>query len=329
MIAPMKARDLKPWLHWDAPDPFTGIGEYLTPAWAAEPKLDGCRAQLTLGATVNGFGGTRASSFPRLRDAVVPVLAGTVLDGELVAPARPGAAKALLGDTAGLFNSGPGRAAELQRCFGPATFHVFDVPVLAGVDITSQPWESRRECLDVVVAELRSRHPDCHVELVPTLPATGEAIRGVLGAGGEGVMLKRRGSRYQPGKRSGDWQKVKLFATADLVLTGFYTPGHNGVKGLVGSIEVAVMLPNGVLFPVASVGNMTAGMRRHLSNPDGSLRMGYTGRVVEVMAQLVTARRRLRHPHLVRFRPDKTSADCGADQLECFPKEVERPLFST
>ena len=43
----------------------------------------------------------------------------------------------------------------------------------------------------------------------------------------EGVVAKRLGSRYQPGRRPPDWRKIKLTNTQDCVILG-WTPGQGG-----------------------------------------------------------------------------------------------------
>ncbi len=55
-----------------------------------------------------------------------------------------------------------------------------------------------------------------------------------------------------------------------------------------------------------------------MSAVDGSLHVCWYGEVVEIMAQARTKSNRLRHAHLVRFRPDKVKAECTWDQLELF-----------
>lgn len=315
-LSPMKAQDLKPLLDWDAADPFAGIAEYLTAGWVAEEKIDGCRAQLVMGETANRFGGMRAASFPHLRDAVVPGLAGTILDGEFTAaPAADG--HPLLGTSAGLFNSGTRRAAEAQRLSGPAVFHVFDVLAVCGEDVTGHTYDERRRHLAIVVEWIRRVHPGCQVILVPQLPATAATIREVIGRGGEGVMLKRRSSRYHPGRRVESWQKVKASATAEGFVTG-WRPGEGYNTGKVGSVQVSVMAADGRAVPVGHM-NIPAAWRNQVTGPDGTLRPEVLGTVVEFTGHGVGLRSgTVNLPIFHRLRPDKTAADCDAAQLDGF-----------
>ena len=53
----------------------------------------------------------------------------------------------------------------------------------------------------------------------------------------EGVVAKRKGSRYHPGRRAPDWRKIKLTNTQDCVILG-WTPGQGGRAGTFGALLV-------------------------------------------------------------------------------------------
>ena len=68
--------------------------------------------------------------------------------------------------------------------------------------------------------------------------ATGKAFAKIAeGLGLEGVVAKKTGSRYHPGKRSPDWRKIKLTNTQDCVILG-WTPGQGGRAGTFGALLV-------------------------------------------------------------------------------------------
>jgi bifunctional non-homologous end joining protein LigD len=50
-----------------------------------------------------------------------------------------------------------------------------------------------------------------------------ELIRSVKAQGLEGLVAKRRDSKYEPGERSGAWQKMRVNRGQELVIAG-YTP---------------------------------------------------------------------------------------------------------
>jgi bifunctional non-homologous end joining protein LigD len=325
---PMKGTDLKAMIAWGQPGQFDAIASWLTPQWAAEPKYDGCRAFLQILKGRSRFGETRSASFPDFASVHVdepvtvagvdfPSLAGTVLDGEFVA-APPGQ-RAPIGITAGWFNSGVTRSRMYRMQFGRPTFYAFDVPHLAGTDLTGMTYDQRRAVLEEVVAIVNDRCPDAGVVLVPQIPATAAAIAAQIDGGGEGVMLKRRAGRYEPaarpGQRSRDWAKVKAMATVDVVLTGGWTPGDNSRTGTVGSVEIAVVAEDGAWIPV---GHCAVKPELLGAYTPGEM-PGLAGTVWEVMAAGVTTGRKLRHPHMIRVRDDKRPEWCPAGQLDALP----------
>jgi ATP-dependent DNA ligase len=111
---------------------------------------------------------------------------GTVLDGELVAGRFRGTMAALYGS----------RRHALE-------FVVFDLPVLAGVDLRPLPWTGRRERLDLLAQGFEGPMRLSPV-VAPSVALALDMQRGDL----EGIILKDRTSTYRDGSRAG-WFKVK------------------------------------------------------------------------------------------------------------------------
>jgi len=80
---------------------------------------------------------------------------------------------------------------------------VFDVPILAGVDLRSLPWQERRERL-----ELLAQAFDMPLELSPVIEPSRALAIDITDGRLEGIVLKDRRSTYRDGKRAG-WWKVK------------------------------------------------------------------------------------------------------------------------
>jgi len=59
-----------------------------------------------------------------------------------------------------------------------------------------------------------------------------QLIHSVKTQGLEGLVAKRRDSRYEPGLRSGTWQKMRINAGQELVIAG-YTPSPKKFDALV------------------------------------------------------------------------------------------------
>ncbi len=334
----MRARDLRSRINWNADGDarFCDILEYFTSEWIMEAKLDGCRVRLRLGELSNRVTSARRSkrtsnytdrsdNFPHLRDAVVPALSDTVIEGELLAPGpmlqtHTGTwTDSLLNASVALTNSNPLGAALTQERFGKAQFHAFDVLAFKNIPVLDLPLRQRRDLLVYITATISSHHPESQVSPVPRLPSCAASIDHFVARGYEGVVIKHEESTYEIGKRSKRWLKAKPFSSADAFICG-YSPGLHGNAGKVGSLDVAVRRKDGSDRPVAQLGNLSASFRQEISAGDGSLRQEFYGLVVEFSAQGLTKSGRARHGSMIRVRPDKSPDECTEDQLHGFPK---------
>jgi DNA ligase-1 len=80
---------------------------------------------------------------------------------------------------------------------------VFDIPVLAGVDLRELPWHARRERL-----ELLAQAFDVPLELSPVVEPSRALVDQMEDGRLEGIVLKDRTAPYRDGSRVG-WGKVK------------------------------------------------------------------------------------------------------------------------
>jgi bifunctional non-homologous end joining protein LigD len=100
-------------------------------------------------------------------------------------------------------------------------FYVFDVLIHRGRNVLRLPLEQRRELLGDALAKVE--YPvllSTPFEAKPT-----ELIRAAKELGLEGIIAKRKGSLYEPGRRSGAWLKHKIYRSQEFVIGG-YTPGN-------------------------------------------------------------------------------------------------------
>ena len=97
-----------------------------------------------------------------------------------------------------------GRLAGKPRAGSEAVaFVAFDLLWLDGEQLTTRPYRDRRARLDGLAVDPVQVVPSYDAAVADDLPAAcGEQ-------GMEGVVLKRAASAYRPGRRSGDWRKVK------------------------------------------------------------------------------------------------------------------------
>jgi len=211
------------------------IGEapFNKPDWAWEPKLDGYRAI----AFVEGDrvklrsrrGLELAPSFPRLVEDLARQSAGSlVLDGEIVAfDANGKPSFNALQNRVQLKAEREIAAADLST---PVVFVCFDLLHFAGVDLRDMPYRDRRRYLAQCLM------PTPLVQLVHASDDGVALHSAAIASGFEGVIGKRKDSRYLSGKRSDSWLKVKPATTGDFVIGG-YTQGK-GARAPLGSILV-------------------------------------------------------------------------------------------
>jgi ATP-dependent DNA ligase len=108
-------------------------------------------------------------------------------------------------------------------------FFIFDVLVLAGVSVMSESLTARRALLEKkILPKLKEpiRYSLAFDTPLPDLIAAEKAQRL------EGLVAKRRNSRYEPGLRSGGWQKMRINAGQEFVIGG-YTVGTSTFDALV------------------------------------------------------------------------------------------------
>lgn len=186
--------------------------------WMYEVKFDGYRALLLKnGDSVqirsrNNKDLTRA--YPGVRAAGLRLRADTaVIDGELVAVDA---------------NGHPSFQALQHRSAHPGhsiLFYAFDLLNLSGKDLTGLRLEQRRAQLPNVIN-------DSGILLSEELRGTPDRIiEAVQGLGLEGVIAKRKDSRYDAGQRNAAWVKLKLDRQQEFVIGG-YRPGPHVVDAL-------------------------------------------------------------------------------------------------
>jgi bifunctional non-homologous end joining protein LigD len=111
------------------------------------------------------------------------------------------------GEVAAFDDSGRPSFNTLQN-FGSATvpifYYAFDLLILRGRDVRSEPLETRRNLLLTKVLSKLQEPVRFSPDLQASLP---DLIRSVREQGLEGLVAKRRSSAYESGQRSGAWLK--------------------------------------------------------------------------------------------------------------------------
>jgi bifunctional non-homologous end joining protein LigD len=196
---------------WIEPMLATLTDSYFSdPGWVFEPKLDGVRClAFKTGTKVRLMSRNRLSLNDRY-----PEVAGDVSAIEVD--------RAILDGEVAVVTHGVSHFQSLQRHLleggGALVYFVFDVPHVAGYDITKLPLLARKELLGRVMPSTRVIH------LVPHREEEGEAyLEEACARGWEGLIAKRASAPYVGG-RSKEWLKFKCSKEQEFVVGGYTDP---------------------------------------------------------------------------------------------------------
>jgi bifunctional non-homologous end joining protein LigD len=291
--------------------------------WAYEFKWDGVRA-----VTAVAGGELRVQSrndkpladmYPELGALRDLVDQAVTLDGEVVALDEKGRPDfGLLQQRMHRHHPPADLLAEV-----PVLYYVFDVLHLDGEDLTRLSYTDRRDALaGLGLGSAAVKVPPWFVGV------EGATIQATAASHGlEGVVAKRAGSRYEPGKRSRSWIKAPLRRTIEVVVGG-WAPGQGRRDGTIGALLLGVPSPEGLRY----IGNVGTGFTdavladlfarlARLSQPASPFaepvprEFGRHARWVapeivgEVEYRSVSRDGRLRHPSWRGIRADKSPSD--------------------
>jgi bifunctional non-homologous end joining protein LigD len=244
------------------------ISDYDASEWQGEEKYDGerCLVAVRKGTTYawSRAGGGRQEGLkrdlaPHIREVVERLPDGDY-DGEVVV--------------------GRGKSSDVRATVNAqaVSFVIFDVLAFKGVDMTAHSYDSRREILEALESKLAKGGS---VFVSRAFPPSEAEVQAIWANGGEGVVLKRRDSVYEP-YRSIAWLKIKQHDELVATITGF-EKGENGPKS-----TVVFMMANGVESK-AKVRN--ADWHRRIASGEIGV-----GTQIEVAYQSLLASGKPRHP---------------------------------
>jgi bifunctional non-homologous end joining protein LigD len=197
-------------------------------SWIYEIKFDGYRA-----IALHGGDHVRILSrnekdlgrkFPEVVDSISELnVQEAIVDGEIVALDEKGRSSFQLL-----------QAFEMGQERPPIVFYAFDLLQLNGKDLRNLPVENRKAKLEELLSDAPGviRYSQCFDHDVKELLARAREF------GLEGLIAKRRGSRYEAGKRSGAWIKLKLQQEQEFVIGGYTEP--EGARKYFGALLVGI-----------------------------------------------------------------------------------------
>jgi bifunctional non-homologous end joining protein LigD len=188
--------------------------------WAYELKLDGYRA---IAFKTGGRLSLRSRNdndfvvrYPAVVRGLQKLPDETVVDGEVVAFDAEGRPSFSL-------------LQNYDAASTPIGYFVFDVLILNGRDLRDEPLSTRQALLERTVLP-HLTEPVRHI--APLEGSLQTLVHSVKAHGFEGLVAKRRDSRYESGERSGVWRKMRVNRGQEFVIGG-YTPGTRAFDALV------------------------------------------------------------------------------------------------
>ena len=289
-------------------------------AWLAEWKWDGIRGQIMhQGDEVLIWSRGEelvTAQFPELEDLARRLPEGAVLDGEILA----------------WTNDAPLDFSALQKRLGrkkpgatvmrdsPVIFMTYDLLQWQGEDWRERPLQERKNQLE----QLTTTMSDARLKFSPVLEFDNWEELGALreqarAQSVEGVMLKRRDSAYQVGRKKGDWWKWKIEPyTIDAVL--LYAQPGSGRRANLYTDYTFALWQGEELVPVAKaysgltdseINRVDNWVRRNTVERFGPVRSVKPELVFELAFENIAVSKRhksgvaVRFPRIKRWREDK------------------------
>jgi bifunctional non-homologous end joining protein LigD len=204
--------------------------------WIYEIKFDGIRGlALKNGDDVELYSRLKNKMSHRFTDIAEAIKSckckSAILDGEVVALEKNGRSSFQLLQTSRMPGENP-----------PICYYLFDILNLDGKDLKNLPLHERKKILQQLIppGDDLLRISD-HLGGKPEQLWTEVCHRGL-----EGLIGKQRNSKYEPGKRSGAWIKVKCTFAQEFVIGG-YTPPQ-GSREKFGAILVGYYEGDQLIF---------------------------------------------------------------------------------
>jgi bifunctional non-homologous end joining protein LigD len=205
--------------------------------WAYEVKWDGVRALAYLQPGRIRLESRNLNVITDAYPEVRGILAGlgmheVVLDGEIVAFGADG--RPSFGALQKRMHVTSPSAVKRLRVSTPVVYAIFDLLYLDGHSLIGLPYDERRARLEA----LELSGPAWRVPVAHT--GDGRELLEATGAQGlEGIVAKRRDSRYEPGRRTGAWVKIKHVHRQELVIGG-WLPGEGKREHRIGALLMGV-----------------------------------------------------------------------------------------
>ncbi|HEV7781818.1 MAG TPA: ATP-dependent DNA ligase [Chitinophagaceae bacterium] len=308
--------------------------------WQAEWKWDGIRGQL-IRRNDELFTWSRGeelmtAKFPEYHSLTERLPNGIVLDGEII-PSIDGRPLpfALLQTRIGRKNITKKNLQEV-----PVSFFAYDILEYEGNDVRQKSLSERRELLEMIVKQMD--HPALLLSGLIPFSSWDELTQIRTQSrdnGAEGLMLKRKSSTYQVGRKVGDWWKWKIDPLVIDAVMIYAQKGHGRRSNLYTDYTFAVRDGDKLVSFAKAYSGLTdkefAQVDHFVKNNSlekfGPVRTVKPELVFEIAFEGIAASKRhksgvaLRFPRISRWRRDKKAEEINTlddlkNMLEVFGK---------
>jgi DNA ligase-1 len=289
--------------------------------WQAEWKWDGIRGQV-IKRNNELFVWSRGEElmtekFPEYHSLQQALPDGIVIDGEII----PSVDKKPLPFALLQTRIGRKNVTKKQLQEAPIAFFAYDLLEYDHEDWRTKPLVERRAKLEEIIAGIN--HPVLLISPVITFDSWNELTQlreGSRDMGAEGIMLKRKSSTYQVGRKRGDWWKWKIDPlTIDAVMI-YAQKGAGRRSNLYTDYTFAVRDGDKLIAFTKAYSGLTdkefaqvdAFVKRNAIEKFGPVRTVKPELVFEIAFEGIAASNRhksgvaLRFPRISRWRHDKT-----------------------
>jgi DNA ligase-1 len=306
-------------------DEPTALGS--TQDWYVERKWDGIRGQIII-RDDEVFVWSRGEElvtdqFPEFKSLVNYLPNGTVLDGEII-PIKEG-----IPLTFGLLQKRLGRKSVGKTLLAEVPIHLiaYDLLEIDCKDLRSRPISERREQLE----QLLQRYPTPQIQLSELVEFSvwnqlTQIRKNARQDHCEGLMLKRKESIYQVGRKKGDWWKWKVDPLVIDAVMIYAQKGHGRRANMYTDFTFAVWDKEALVpFAKAYSGLTDQEMRevdsfvkKHTIERFGPVRSVKAELVFEIAFEGINASTRhksgvaLRFPRIKRWRKDKPKEEANS-----------------
>jgi DNA ligase-1 len=298
--------------------------------WQVEWKWDGIRAQLIIreGQLFLWSRGEEVITdrFPELNELLAHLPGGTVIDGELVCLNEEGILPFQYLQT----RIGRKNLTKKMLASFPAGIIAYDILEYQGIDIRQRSLEERRLLLESIISpKMRPIIQLSELINYQSWEELGEIRKQARIVRSEGLMIKRKDSAYQSGRKRGDWWKWKLDPMSIDAVMIYAMKGHGRRANLYTDYTFAVWQDTHTLVPFtkaysgltdAEIKEVDAFVRKYTMDKFGPVRSVKPELVFEIGFEGIQESTRhksgiaLRFPRMLRWRKDKKASE--ADTIE-------------